>query len=72
MLCFQAGIARDKQDHSANLSWVSNQNWSEFGQELLTVCTKLLKLEASLANQLQEIQGIRQSVQNNDDDSGNI
>lgn len=71
MLCFQAQIAQDKQDHAANLSWVTNQNWTEFGQELLTVSTKLLKLEASLANHLQEIKDVRKSVQN-EDDSGNL
>ena len=63
-------IVDSKQEHLANSSWILNQNWSLYGQELTNVNTKLLRVEANLAKNLENIESIRSTVtQNNSNTS---
>ena len=63
-------IIDSKQEHLANSSWILNQNWSLYGQELTNVTTKLLRVEANLAKSLENIDSIRSTVaQNNSNTS---
>ena len=52
-------IIESKQTHLANSSWINNQNWSNYDQDLDQINKKLLTIEASLATKLQEINAIR-------------
>lgn len=52
-------IVESKQSHIANLTWISNQNWTTYGQDLEQVNKKLLHIEASLDKTLQEIKTIK-------------
>ena len=56
--CFQAKILESKQEHLSNTNWVINQNWEKFGQDLESVQTKILKAQAVLSNDLENIQAI--------------
>ena len=47
-----------KQEHLSNTNWVINQNWEKFGQDLESVQTKILKAQAVLSNDLENIQAI--------------
>ena len=55
---FQAKILESKQEHLSNTNWVINQNWEKFGQDLESVQTKILKAQAVLSNDLENIQAI--------------
>ena len=55
-------IIESKQNHIANASWIFNQNWNEYGQDLSSVNKKLLQVEASLARNLQQVKTIRQTI----------
>ena len=55
---FQTNIVYSKQDHLSNANWVLNQDWEKFGKDLELVQTKILKLQAVLSNDLENIQSI--------------
>ena len=55
-------IIESKQTHLANASWILNQNWNEYGNDLTSVNKKLLQVEASLARNLQQVKSIRQTI----------
>ena len=57
-----AKIIEAKQSHIANASWILNQNWNVYGQDLTSVNKKLLQVEASLARNLQQVNNIRKTI----------
>ena len=57
-----AKIIEAKQSHIANASWILNQNWNVYGQDLTSVNKKLLQVEASLARNLQQVNTIRKTI----------
>ena len=56
-------VIGSKQNHISDSSWIANQNWPRYGQELCNLNRKLLQLEASLAKNLQEIKAIKNSTE---------
>lgn len=48
-------LAKDSESNRSNSEWLSNQDWQHFGEELDTMETRLLRLEASIASQLQDV-----------------
>lgn len=53
-------IVESKHTHIANLTWISNQNWTCIGQDLEQTNWKILHIEALLSKNLQEIKNIEQ------------
>lgn len=56
------GVIEQKQTHLANSSWIINQNWQSYGQELDKINRKLLQLEALIAKNAHNIEEIQNSV----------
>lgn len=61
-------MVKDKQEHLSNTSWITNQDWDKFKHELEGIKTKLMRVEASLANELQDVKDLRQSIEENNHD----
>ena len=55
-------VIEHKQHHLANSSWIINQNWDAYGQDLDNINRKLLQLEATLAKNVQDIKDIQNSA----------
>ena len=56
----QKQLSDNKETDKSNASWIENQNWEQFtDKELPAVETKILKLEADIAQEVKECKVIK-------------
>ena len=59
-ILFQERLSETKVANNSNADWIENQNWEQFtGKELPAVETKILKLEADIAQEVKECKVIK-------------
>ena len=60
ILNFQKLLSESKDANNSNANWIENQNWEQFtDRELPAVETKILKLEADIAQEVKECKFIK-------------